>query len=199
MKWPLSSSLSFSFLFSDVLCDSVFLIPQQIAVSSVLNLAMRKSSYRVKRSPTRLSYFCPHILGQSYHDHAYQTLSGFWVVHWLTCRCCCCWASRQLSQGEVQGSCDRISDCVLSLVFFRWAAPMEVNGLLEFYTLYQSALGEELAVIYNSSELFEDYTVRNLIPGSTYLFQIAVRSCSPVSPHTQMTKKWLNMLNIMSL
>ncbi len=55
---------------------------------------------------------------------------------------------------------------------------MEVNGLLEFYTLYQSALGEELAVVYNSSELFEDYTVRNLVPGSTYLFQIAVRSCS---------------------
>lgn len=155
---------------------------------------MRKSSYRVKRSPTRRSYFCPHILGQSYHDRAYQTLSGFWVVHWFTCRC---WAYIQLSQG----SCDRISDCVLSLVFFRWAAPMEVNGLLEFYTLYQSALGEELAVIYNSSELFEDYTVRNLIPGSTYLFQIAVRSCSPVSPHTHTNdqKKWLNMLNIMSL
>jgi len=102
--------------------------------------------------------------------------------------------------GEVQGSCDRISDCVLSLVFFRWAAPVEVNGLLEFYTLYQSALGEEPAVIYNSSELFEDYTVRNLIPGSTYLFQIAVRSCSLVSPHTHTNdKKWLNMLNIMSL
>lgn len=91
-------------------------------------------------------------------------------------------------RGEEQGSCDRISDCFLSLVFFRWAAPMEVNGLLEFYTLYQSALGEELAVIYNSSELFEDYTVRNLIPGSTYLFQIAVRSSSPVSPHTHLNE-----------
>uniref|UniRef100_A0A671RF78 Usherin-like n=1 Tax=Sinocyclocheilus anshuiensis TaxID=1608454 RepID=A0A671RF78_9TELE len=62
---------------------------------------------------------------------------------------------------------------VLSLVFFRWAAPMEVNGLLEFYTLHQSALGEEPVVVYNSSELFEDYTVRNLVPGSSYLFQIA--------------------------
>ncbi|KTG40571.1 hypothetical protein cypCar_00002776 [Cyprinus carpio] len=58
-----------------------------------------------------------------------------------------------------------------------WAAPMEVNGLLEFYTLYQSALGGEPAIVNNSSELFEDYTVRNLVPGSTYLFQIAVRSC----------------------
>ncbi|XP_016350129.1 usherin-like, partial [Sinocyclocheilus anshuiensis] len=54
-----------------------------------------------------------------------------------------------------------------------WAAPMEVNGLLEFYTLHQSALGEEPVVVYNSSELFEDYTVRNLVPGSSYLFQIA--------------------------
>lgn len=103
------------------------------------------------------------------------------MVHWFTCRC---WAYIQLSQG----SCDRISDCVLSLVFFRWAAPMEVNGLLEFYTLYQSALGEELAVIYNSSELFEDYTVRNLIPGSTYLFQIAVRWL--LTCFTTHTHKW---------
>ncbi|XP_016124971.1 usherin [Sinocyclocheilus grahami] len=58
-------------------------------------------------------------------------------------------------------------------IHIQWAAPMEVNGLLEFYTLYQSALGEEPVVVYNSSELFEDYTVRNLIPGSSYLFQIA--------------------------
>ncbi|RXN19458.1 usherin [Labeo rohita] len=58
-------------------------------------------------------------------------------------------------------------------IHIQWAAPMEVNGLLEFYTLYQTALGEEPAVVYNSSELFEDYTVRNLVPGSTYLFQIA--------------------------
>lgn len=63
---------------------------------------------------------------------------------------------------------------------------MEVNGLLEFYTLYQSALGEEAAVVYNSSELFEDYTARNLVPGTTYLFQIAVRSYTPVSKHTHL-------------
>lgn len=67
---------------------------------------------------------------------------------------------------------------LMSVMFCRWAAPMEVNGLLEFYTLYQSALGEEAAVVYNSSELFEDYTARNLVPGTTYLFQIAVRFCT---------------------
>ncbi|XP_056624652.1 usherin [Triplophysa dalaica] len=60
-----------------------------------------------------------------------------------------------------------------SSIHIQWAAPMEVNGLLEFYTLYQSAVGEEAAVVYNSSELFEDYTARNLVPGTTYLFQIA--------------------------
>ncbi|XP_065144388.2 usherin [Paramisgurnus dabryanus] len=58
-------------------------------------------------------------------------------------------------------------------IHIQWAAPMEVNGLLEFYTLYQSTLGEEAAIMYNSSELFEDYTARNLVPGTTYLFQIA--------------------------
>uniref|UniRef100_A0A8C1J3X3 Usherin n=1 Tax=Cyprinus carpio TaxID=7962 RepID=A0A8C1J3X3_CYPCA len=58
-------------------------------------------------------------------------------------------------------------------IHIQWAAPVEVNGLLEFYMLYQSALGEEPVVVYNSSELFEDYTVRNLVPGSIYLFQIA--------------------------
>ncbi|TRY59648.1 hypothetical protein DNTS_027391, partial [Danionella cerebrum] len=58
-------------------------------------------------------------------------------------------------------------------IHVQWAAPVEVNGLLEFYTLHQSFSGEVPLVIYNSSELFEDFTVRNLVPGSTYLFQIA--------------------------
>ncbi|XP_052001042.1 usherin [Xyrauchen texanus] len=58
-------------------------------------------------------------------------------------------------------------------IHIQWAAPMEVNGLLEFYTLFQSTVGKEPDIVYNSSELFEDYTVRNLIPGTSYLFQIA--------------------------
>uniref|UniRef100_A0AAY4ADY9 Usher syndrome type IIa protein homolog n=1 Tax=Denticeps clupeoides TaxID=299321 RepID=A0AAY4ADY9_9TELE len=57
-----------------------------------------------------------------------------------------------------------------------WTAPMEVNGVLEFYTLYLSTPGEEPTVVYNSSQLFEDHTLRNLVPGTTYLFQIA--ACS---------------------
>ncbi|XP_030630773.1 LOW QUALITY PROTEIN: usherin [Chanos chanos] len=62
-------------------------------------------------------------------------------------------------------------------VYVQWAKPLEVNGLLEFYMLYQSVPGQsEPAVVYNSSELFEDHTLRNLVPGTTYLFQIA--ACS---------------------
>ncbi|XP_066526697.1 usherin [Hoplias malabaricus] len=58
-------------------------------------------------------------------------------------------------------------------IYVQWMAPLEVNGVLEFYALYQTVPGEEPTVVYNSSELFQDHTVRNLIPGTTYLFQIA--------------------------
>ncbi|KAF5890052.1 usherin isoform X1, partial [Clarias magur] len=55
----------------------------------------------------------------------------------------------------------------------RWSSPPEVNGQLQFYTLYQDVPGEEPVVLYNSSQLFEDHTLQDLLPGSTYLFQIA--------------------------
>ncbi|KAM9466939.1 usherin [Clarias gariepinus] len=55
----------------------------------------------------------------------------------------------------------------------RWSSPPEVNGQLQFYTLYQDVPGEEPVVVYNSSQLFEDHTLRDLVPGCTYLFQIA--------------------------
>ncbi|XP_049320201.1 usherin isoform X1 [Astyanax mexicanus] len=58
-------------------------------------------------------------------------------------------------------------------IYLQWAAPLEVNGLLEFYTLYQAVPEEEPVVVYNSSELFQDHTVRDLVPGATYLFHIA--------------------------
>ncbi|XP_037397596.1 usherin [Pygocentrus nattereri] len=58
-------------------------------------------------------------------------------------------------------------------LYVQWTAPLEVNGLLEFYALYQTVPGGEPVVVYNSSELFEDHTLRNLVPGTTYLFQIA--------------------------
>lgn len=59
-------------------------------------------------------------------------------------------------------------------MFLRWSSPLEVNGQLQFYALYQAVPSEELIVVYNSSQLFEDYTLRNLVPGTTYVFQIAV-------------------------
>ncbi|KAF7704133.1 hypothetical protein HF521_021205 [Silurus meridionalis] len=55
----------------------------------------------------------------------------------------------------------------------RWSPPLEANGQLLFYMLYQALSTEEPIVVYNSSQLFEDHTLRNLVPGSTYLFQIA--------------------------
>ncbi|XP_062863133.1 usherin [Trichomycterus rosablanca] len=58
-------------------------------------------------------------------------------------------------------------------VYIRWTAPLEVNGQLEFYTLYQAVSGEEPSVVYNSSKMSEDHSLRNLVPGTTYQFQIA--------------------------
>ncbi|KAK1793453.1 hypothetical protein P4O66_011830 [Electrophorus voltai] len=54
-----------------------------------------------------------------------------------------------------------------------WAAPLQANGLLQSYSLYRAIPGEEPVAIYNSTELFEEHTLHSLVPGTTYLFQIA--------------------------
>uniref|UniRef100_W5NGL3 Usherin n=1 Tax=Lepisosteus oculatus TaxID=7918 RepID=W5NGL3_LEPOC len=58
-------------------------------------------------------------------------------------------------------------------IHVRWRAPIETNGILEYYTLYLSTTEQKFSVVYNSSELFEDYTVRHLFPGTWYYFQLA--------------------------
>lgn len=48
--------------------------------------------------------------------------------------------------------------------------------MLEYYALYMSTPGVQPLVAYNNSELFEDHTLYGLVPGTTYTFQIAVRT-----------------------
>ncbi|KAM6979899.1 usherin [Aplochiton taeniatus] len=58
-------------------------------------------------------------------------------------------------------------------IYVQWSRPTQVNGMLEFYSLYQSSEGEEPALVYNSMELFEDHTLRDLTPGTAYSFTLA--------------------------
>lgn len=57
---------------------------------------------------------------------------------------------------------------------FRWARPSQVNGVLEFYSIFLSRDGAEPVLAYNSSDLFEDHTLRNLTPGSIYTITVSV-------------------------
>uniref|UniRef100_A0A4W4GYM7 Usher syndrome 2A (autosomal recessive, mild) n=1 Tax=Electrophorus electricus TaxID=8005 RepID=A0A4W4GYM7_ELEEL len=58
-------------------------------------------------------------------------------------------------------------------IHVQWAAPLQANGRLQSYSLYRAIPGEEPVAIYNSTELFEEHTLHSLVPGTTYLFQIA--------------------------
>lgn len=57
---------------------------------------------------------------------------------------------------------------------FRWTRPSQVNGVLEFYSIFLSRDGAEPVLAYNSSDLFEDHTLRNLTPGSIYTVTVSV-------------------------
>lgn len=56
----------------------------------------------------------------------------------------------------------------------RWSRPTHVNGVLEFYSIFLSRDGSKPVLIYNSSELFEDHTLRSLSPGTAYTITLAV-------------------------
>ncbi|KAL0969312.1 hypothetical protein UPYG_G00225390 [Umbra pygmaea] len=58
-------------------------------------------------------------------------------------------------------------------VYIQWSRPLQVNGVLQYYCVYMSVEGEEPMCVYNTSELFEDHTARNLTPGTTYSFAVA--------------------------
>ncbi|TWW67416.1 Usherin Usher syndrome type IIa protein [Takifugu flavidus] len=55
----------------------------------------------------------------------------------------------------------------------RWSRPTQANGVLEFYSIFLSRDGSKPVLIYNSSELFEDHTLRSLSPGTAYTITVA--------------------------
>nr|XP_040024120.1 usherin isoform X2 [Gasterosteus aculeatus aculeatus] len=58
-------------------------------------------------------------------------------------------------------------------ILVEWSRPSHVNGVLEFYSIFLSLEGAEPVLVYNSSELFEDHTLRDLTPGTVYSITIA--------------------------
>ncbi|XP_074522167.1 usherin [Halichoeres trimaculatus] len=77
----------------------------------------------------------------------------------------------QLPPGPLQAPTLTLLDSRSILV--EWSRPSQVNGVLEFYSIFLSHDGSELVLAYNSSELFEDHTLRNLTPGTAYTITLA--------------------------
>ncbi|XP_051795531.1 usherin [Acanthochromis polyacanthus] len=77
----------------------------------------------------------------------------------------------QLPPGPLQAPILTLLDS--RTVFVEWSRPSQINGVLEFYSIFLSHDGAEPVLAYNSSELFEDHTLRNLTPGTTYTITLA--------------------------
>ncbi|XP_070688414.1 usherin [Pempheris klunzingeri] len=77
----------------------------------------------------------------------------------------------QLPPGPLQAPALTLLDSRTVLV--EWSRPSQVNGALEFYSIFLSHDGAEPVLVYNSSELFEDHTLRNLTPGTAYTIILA--------------------------
>ncbi|KAJ7988957.1 hypothetical protein DPEC_G00314570 [Dallia pectoralis] len=79
-----------------------------------------------------------------------------------------------LTSQQPPGDLDAPSLTVLDsrTIYIQWSRPRQVNGVLQYYCVYLSAEGAGPECVYNTSELFEDHTLRNLTPGSTYRFMV---------------------------
>uniref|UniRef100_A0A672FK37 Usher syndrome 2A (autosomal recessive, mild) n=1 Tax=Salarias fasciatus TaxID=181472 RepID=A0A672FK37_SALFA len=77
----------------------------------------------------------------------------------------------QLRPGPLQAPTLTLLDS--RTIFVEWSRPTQINGVLEFYSIFLSHDGAEPVLAYNSSELFEDCTLRNLTPGTTYTITLA--------------------------
>eukprot|EP00062_Callorhinchus_milii_P018719 gi/632972566/ref/XP_007902721.1/ PREDICTED: usherin [Callorhinchus milii] len=62
-------------------------------------------------------------------------------------------------------------------IYVQWRAPAEVNGILERYLLYVSTPEGSFNttdLVYNSSDLFLDFTMRQLVPGTRYFVRLSI-------------------------
>ncbi|KAF1619990.1 Usherin, partial [Eudyptes chrysolophus] len=61
-------------------------------------------------------------------------------------------------------------------IYVQWKEPVEVNGILDRYIIYIANNEQNFSkwnVIYNSTELFLDFTIQQLFPGTEYLIKLA--------------------------
>ncbi|NWT27965.1 USH2A protein, partial [Cardinalis cardinalis] len=61
-------------------------------------------------------------------------------------------------------------------IHVQWNEPVEVNGILDRYMIYMATNEQNFTkwnVIYNSTELFLDFTIPQLFPGTEYLIKLA--------------------------
>ncbi|TNN67187.1 Usherin [Liparis tanakae] len=60
-------------------------------------------------------------------------------------------------------------------ILVEWSRPSQVNGVLEFYSVFLSHGdgGAAAALVHNSSELLEEHTLRDLTPGTLYTVTLA--------------------------
>ncbi|XP_018411554.1 PREDICTED: usherin [Nanorana parkeri] len=64
-------------------------------------------------------------------------------------------------------------------IYVKWKEPGIINGVLERYLLYMTIDVTNSSAwdpVYNSTELFQDYTIQGLIPGITYFIRLS--ACS---------------------
>nr|XP_057944950.1 usherin isoform X3 [Doryrhamphus excisus] len=77
----------------------------------------------------------------------------------------------QLPPGPLRAPTLTLLDSRTILV--EWSRPSQVNGVLEFYSIFLSQGASEPTLVYNSSKHVEDHTLRNLSPGTAYTISVA--------------------------
>uniref|UniRef100_F7ALI8 Usherin n=1 Tax=Xenopus tropicalis TaxID=8364 RepID=F7ALI8_XENTR len=116
-------------------------------------------------------------------EHNVTALTAFTPCYFLLTACTLigCTNSSQITIFTAQLPPDFVSPPILTVldatkIFVRWREPRRSNGLLERYILHITSNPKNRScwqVIYNSSELFLDYTIQNLIPGTKYFIKLS--------------------------
>ncbi|XP_041418335.1 usherin [Xenopus laevis] len=116
-------------------------------------------------------------------EHNITSLTAFAPYHFLLTACTLvgCTNSSEITIFTAQLPPDYVAPPVLTVldatkIFVQWREPKRSNGILERYILHITSNPKNRScwqVIYNSSELFLDYAVQNLIPGTKYFIKLS--------------------------
>ncbi|NWU99575.1 USH2A protein, partial [Upupa epops] len=112
-----------------------------------------------------------------------KDLSVFTPHHFLLTACTLagCTNSSQVTLFTAQLPPSHVDAPVLTVldsrtIYVQWKEPVEVNGILDRYMIYIASNEQNFTkwnVIYNSTELFRDFTIQQLFPGTEYLIKLA--------------------------